>query len=81
MRKQVFVLLLIVAAACSGPPTASSPIYSLSGRIIDSATTAGINGASITVADGPDRNKYATTDAAGNYSLNGLSASVFTVIA
>jgi large repetitive protein len=53
--------------------------FSLSGTVTDSATASGIAGVTITIADGPNARRSATTDRTGNYSLTGLQQSGFTV--
>jgi hypothetical protein len=51
----------------------------LSGQVTDSTAGAGISGATVRIADGPNVGKSATTDGSGNYSLPGLQPSGFTV--
>lgn len=87
MLRHVFPVLLLgllIGAACSTPttpapsthfsPTPTPPaIYSLNGRVLEDGTTAGIEGATIFILDGPSRKTVATTDAAGNYSATVFS--------
>lgn len=76
LKHASFVLLLMVTAACSAPTAPAPPtIYSLSGRVTAAGTTAGINGATVFILNGPNRKAVATTDAAGNYSFSVFSPS------
>ena len=84
MLRHVFPVLLLglLIGACSAPTTPAPPtLYSLSGRVTEAGTTTGISGAIVHILDGPNVNKVATTDAAGNYSFSVLSPSAFTVMA
>jgi len=58
-------------------PTAST--VSVIGRVVDSATGAGIASASVSVADGPNAGKAAATDFGGNFILSDLQLSEFTI--
>ena len=62
-------------------PGAAPATFSLSGRVTDSGTGAGIAGATVSVADGPNARKSAATDASGTYRLTALQQSGFTVTA
>jgi len=62
-------------------PGAAPATFSLSGRVTDSGTGAGIGGATVSVADGPNARKSAATDASGTYRLTALQQSGFTVTA
>jgi hypothetical protein len=81
--------MAVVVSACGGsassssapvPPTPTAVTFSLNGQITDGATAVAIAGATVSVADGSNAGKSATTDASGNYSLSGLQSSGFTVI-
>lgn len=84
MLRHVFPVLLLgllLGAACSAPtPPAPPTIYSLSGRVTAAGTTAGINGATVFILNGPNRKAVATTDAAGNYSFSVFSPSADAVM-
>jgi hypothetical protein len=79
----------ILAAACGGStaPAAPSAIQlspvsasiTVSGSVRDAQSNAGIGGAEVQVASGPDLGKSTTTDASGNYSLTGAKVGFFTV--
>jgi Carboxypeptidase regulatory-like domain len=83
MHRYVNPLLLLMAATACSAPTAPAPptIYSLSGRVTEAGTAAGINAAVVHILDGPNMGRVATTDAGGNYSFSVLSPSAFTVMA
>jgi carboxypeptidase family protein len=65
----------IVLTSTPTIPTA----FSLNGQVTDSATGAGIPGATVFIADGPNAGRSTRTDASGNYSLAELLQSGFTV--
>ena len=84
------VILAGFAFACSAgsqAPTAPSPqpaasaTYSLSGTITEAAPTATvpIAGAAVTIGDGPNAGRSATTDSRGVYTISGLQRSGFTI--
>jgi hypothetical protein len=77
------VPLLVTACGGSSTPTApstpQSTTFTLSGQVTDSTAGTGISGATITIVDGPNASKSATTDSSGGYSLSGLPSSTFTV--
>ncbi len=50
----------------------------LSGTVTDRSNGQALSGATVVIADSPNANKGATTDASGHYSLSGLTASGFT---
>lgn len=87
------ILLTNAAAACcrnpmgldtivlTSTPGAAPATFSLSGQVTDSGTGAGIAGATVSVADGPNARRSAGTDASGNYRLTALQQSGFTVAA
>ncbi|HEY3245920.1 MAG TPA: carboxypeptidase-like regulatory domain-containing protein, partial [Phycisphaerae bacterium] len=89
MLKRVSVPVFLVAAmACGGTgtttsssptPTPTATTFSLSGRITDSATSNGISGANVSIADSQNAGKSATADSLGNYSFSGLQQGGFTV--
>ncbi|MFA5911079.1 MAG: carboxypeptidase-like regulatory domain-containing protein [Vicinamibacterales bacterium] len=62
-------------------PTPTVTLYTLSGRVTDSATSAPVAGATVSVTDGANAGKSAVTDATGNYSVTGLQQAGFTVTA
>jgi carboxypeptidase family protein/all-beta uncharacterized protein len=61
----------------TGPTSPSATTVSLLGRVTDAATGNGIGGASLSIADGGNDGKAATTDLGGNYILMGLETSEF----
>lgn len=97
LKRSFVSALLLAAAACgggsgagAGTATATSPtpaaapvatVFSLGGRVIDGATSTGIAGATVSIADSANAGKSATTDASGNYSFTGLQQAGFTVSA
>lgn len=88
-------LLLCATAACtakditgngtrnisvSSVSTSPSPTtVSLLGRVTDAATSAGVGGATLSIADGPNDGKSTTSDFGGNYAFLGLDPSDFRV--
>jgi hypothetical protein len=84
------VLTNSAAACCRNPmgldtivltSTPSTPpvTFSLNGQVTDSATGAGIPGATVSIVDGPHAGKSARTDGSGNYGFTDLEQSRFTV--
>lgn len=67
--------------AATAPPTstATQTLYTLGGRVVDGTTSAAIGGATLSIADGVNAGKTATTDASGNYSFTELQLSGFTI--
>ena len=86
MRALFAVVLGCSLAGCnssSSPTTATPPVnlvttWNLTGTV-SSSTGGGINGAMVTVLDGPDLGKQATADTAGRYSFSGLQQAGFSV--
>jgi Carboxypeptidase regulatory-like domain len=81
MRKLLLFVLLVGSAACSSKtptaPTAAQPsTFALSGNVTSGGTS--VVGATVTVVDGPNANRTATTSAGGGYQLTGLQAGGFT---
>jgi hypothetical protein len=66
------------------PPTTAAT-FSLSGRVTGGSIYTGgstytaISGATVSIIDGPNVGRSATTDASGNYNVGGLQLSGFTV--
>lgn len=87
LKRVCAAVFLLVAMACGGgnsTPTSPSATpapttFSLSGQVTDSATGAAISGATLSIADGPNAGRSATTDASGNYNFTALQQSGFTV--
>ncbi len=86
LRRSCVVLLVALASACGGskstPTSPSSPTpttFSLSGQVTATTTSAGIAGATVSIADSTNAGKSATTDASGNYSFAALQQAGFTV--
>jgi hypothetical protein len=69
---------IVLSSSPSAPPVAPAT-FSLSGKVTDSATAAGIPGAAVVVTDGPNAGRSTSTDAAGTYTLAQLLQSGFTV--
>jgi hypothetical protein len=80
----------VIAAACDRGSTSESPTgpnppgpvtANLSGRVTESTASAviPIRGAQLTIADGGNMGKTATTDANGQYSFSGLRREAFSV--
>lgn len=88
MRTRLATLLfaLLAFASCggdkgtpSGPsPTPTPTTYTLTGTVTDQNGT-GLGGATVTVQDGANSGKSASTDGSGRYSLSALSSGGFTV--
>jgi hypothetical protein len=81
--RRVLILVLVLGAfvACGGNSLPASPTpttHMLSGTVTDSATGAGIAGATVTVQDGPNANRFASTDGSGRYTLPDLQQGGFT---
>jgi len=68
-------IVLTPTPTVPAPPTA----FALTGRITNSATNAAISGAIVSVRDGPNAGRSATTDTSGAYKLEQLLASTFTL--
>jgi len=64
------------AVAAVPPPPRT---YTLTGVVSDAATGRAIEGATVTVLDGPDAGKSSVTTAAGNYSIPGLNTGSLTI--
>jgi len=87
LKRACASLLLAAVMACGGgnstttspSPTAATTTYSLTGQVAESATSAPITRAILSIADGPNAGKSTTTDSSGNYSFIGLQQSGFTV--
>lgn len=81
----VLVAVLVLGACSSSPssPSSSKPptvtTYGLTGHVTNSATGAGIGGATVTIVDGPNAGHSASTTSDGNYSFSNLTQSGFTV--
>lgn len=80
---------LMASVACGGgsstptqPTTApAAQGFGLSGRVTDSTSAAGVSGARVTIADGPNAGQSATADATGRYSFATLQRGGFTLTA
>jgi len=87
VKRGCIVLLLTLASACGGSttstptPTATptATTFSLTGQVTDGTTSTGISGATVSIADGANVGKSATTDGSGNYSFTGLQPAEFTL--
>jgi len=85
----VALTLALLASACGGsdsstPTTPSTPTYSLTGTVSGvsgNGAAANLAGATVTISDGADSGKTATTDSTGNYSFPSLKQGGFTVVA
>jgi len=78
-------ILALVGSSCgssstptSTPTAPTTPTWALSGTVT-SGTGAAINGATLTIVDGPDANKTTTADALGRYTFAGLQQAGFTL--
>jgi hypothetical protein len=93
-RLVVLLLVSLAMAGCGGsdtapsttpPPTTAPPpsqtLYTLTGQVTVGASNQGISGATVTVADGVNAGKSATTDGSGRYTLGGLTFAGFSVSA
>lgn len=91
MRHQasVVAVALLVAACGSGNSTGPSPAptpmptplrFSLSGIITDNTTAAPLAAATISISEGPNAGRSATSDSAGHYTMADLQSSRFTIL-
>lgn len=84
MRRAALALACIGLLDCSNNPAAPTPpaptptTYALTGRVSSAAGPA-ITGASLTIADGPNAGKSTTSNSAGDYAFQSLTASGFTL--
>ena len=74
----------VATVACGGnSPTSPSSFtpttFSLSGQVTDRTTGAGIAGATVSIADGPNAGRWAATDGSGHYGFPALEQSGFAV--
>src|SRR5262245_26754023 len=88
----VALVLLVLEYGCSKnnnvatpspqttPPVTNAPppTYTLTGTVRESATVV-IPNATVTVVDGPNGGKFATTNGAGVYTITGLTFAGFSV--
>jgi hypothetical protein len=80
MKRLCASMFLVLAIACGGKGTATSPspvartttTFALSGKVIAHITQLGIPGATVSIVDGPDAGRSAITDASGNYTFTEL---------
>jgi len=93
MRVSCAVLLALPAiamTACGGSTSPASPssvelqnptsiTITMSGMVRDADNNAGLAGADVQIASGPDATRSTTTDASGNYSLGGLKVGLFAI--
>src|SRR5262249_43699433 len=87
MRTTLAVALALALPACDGSsspnnptPTPATPTWTLSGSVISLENVdIAINGATVTVLDGPSANRSAMTDADGRFTLANLQQGGFTV--
>ena len=87
VKRGWIIVLLTSASACGSSttptatptPTPTATTLSLTGQVMDSTTSTSISGATVSIADGANAGKSATTDGSGNYSFTGLQAAAFTV--
>ena len=90
IQRALIVALLLAASACgssSSPPSApaapsappASTQFTLSGAVRDRVTLTPVSGAQVRVLDGTNKDRTATTDAAGNYTAANLSPGGFTI--
>src|SRR5258708_5782470 len=87
VKRGCIIVLLTSASACGSSttptatptPTPTATTFSLTGQVMDSTTSTGISGATVSIADGANVGKSATTDGSGNYSFTGLQPAEFTL--
>ena len=85
--KTLLLLVAVLAAGCgksatapsSTPQAAPVPRWMLSGVVTSSPAGGPLNGALLTIVDGPDAGRQATTDSLGRYALTDLQSAGFTV--
>lgn len=85
MKRLILSFAIAVTVACGGStPTAPTPtppaptLFSLTGRV-SSAAGGAITGASLSIADGPNTGKATSSNSAGDYAFQALTASGFTL--
>lgn len=77
-------LAFLVACGSKSPtsptptPTPTPTTFSMSGIVSDTSNGAGVNGATVTVIDGPNAGKSGTADGAGHYQIANLQPGGFT---
>jgi hypothetical protein len=85
--KRLLILWCLFLTACSGgnpsptspaTPTPTPTTFSLTGQITGSDSGA-LDGATLLIADGPNKGQSTITDTAGHYSFTGLQQSAFTL--
>jgi len=83
LRRVLPVMILVGLVACGGgsdgPGPSPTPTVTLTGTVTNASTGAGIGGATVTVVDGANAGKAASTDGAGSFSLTNLQPGGFTV--
>lgn len=90
MSRSLPIVLLVGLVGCGGSsdnggpgpsptPTPTPTTFTLSGSVTNASTGAGIGGATVTVVDGANSGKSATTDSGGSFSIGALSVGGFTV--
>lgn len=77
-------VLTILAAGCSGggaptAPSAAAPTFQLAGTVKDASALIPLAGVTVSAADGLNKGKSTTSDAAGRYTLTGLVTDSFTL--
>src|SRR5262249_1837098 len=67
-------VLAIVLAACGSPATPDHGFgtRSLTGRVVDSVSSAGIAGANVSLSGAVNSGRSVSTDQSGRYTFNGL---------
>jgi hypothetical protein len=86
LRRRLLLGLVALTVACGSKsptnptptPTPTPTTFSLSGLVIDASTGSPVNGATVTVIDGPNAAKSASTDGAGRYQIANLQPGGFT---
>lgn len=67
------------APPVTAPPPPAPTLYTVTGTVTSLATTAGIQGATVRIADGPNAGLSSTTTSDGRYTLSGLTFAGFSV--
>ena len=80
-RRFVAALGALLTLSCGGSPTSPGQggSVSLSGQVTSALTSTAVSGATLTITDGVNVGKSATTDSSGNFTFTNLERGNFTV--
>lgn len=75
----VFLFAVTGCGKDTSPTSPTATTFQLTGRVVEAAAGTSLTGATLTVVDGPNAGKQATTGGDGRYTLPNLIASAFTL--